>query len=81
MCIVLYWFVFIVCPQPNATTGSVMVPDEELYYNGQTVVINCDKGFRLVGNTTLTCNASGEWFGEFPQCIREGEQEFYFFQP
>ena len=35
---------------------------------GQTATYSCDTGYNLVGNSTRTCQATGEWSGSAPVC-------------
>ena len=35
---------------------------------GQTATCSCNTGYNLVGNSTRTCQASGNWSGSAPTC-------------
>ena len=35
---------------------------------GQTATYSCNTGYSLVGNSTRTCQASGNWSGSAPTC-------------
>ena len=35
---------------------------------GQTVTYSCNTGFNLVGDSTRTCQANGDWSGSAPTC-------------
>ena len=35
---------------------------------GQTATYSCNTGYNLVGNSTRTCQASGNWSGSAPTC-------------
>ena len=35
---------------------------------GQTVTYSCNTGYNLVGDSTHTCQATGEWSGSVPTC-------------
>ena len=35
---------------------------------GQTVTYSCDTGYNLVGDSTRTCQAAGNWSGSAPTC-------------
>ena len=35
---------------------------------GQTATYSCNTGYSLVGNSTLTCQAAGNWSGRAPTC-------------
>jgi len=45
---------------------------QRLFYNpGSTCLVSCQKGFKLVGDTVLTCETTGLWSGEPATCIRK----------
>ena len=35
---------------------------------GQTATYSCNTGYNLVGNSTRTCQATGNWSGSAPTC-------------
>ena len=35
---------------------------------GQTITYSCNTGYNLVGDSTRTCQATGEWSGSAPTC-------------
>ena len=35
---------------------------------GQTATFSCNTGYNLVGDSTLTCQATGNWSGSAPTC-------------
>ena len=45
----------------NQTTGTTF---------GQTAIYSCNTGYNLVGESTHTCQATGEWSGSEPTCER-----------
>ena len=45
--------------QVNHTAGTSL---------GQTATYSCDTGYSLVGNSTRTCQAEGNWSGSAPTC-------------
>lgn len=44
-----------------------------LYNTGSTCVIRCNKGYKLVGDSTISCDRSGQWLGEPATCIRKSQ--------
>ena len=36
--------------------------------NGQTAVYSCNTGYNLVGESSRTCQAEGDWSGSAPTC-------------
>lgn len=47
-----------------------------LYNAGSTCIIRCNKGYKLVGDSTVSCGRSGLWLGEPATCIRKFIQLF-----
>ena len=43
--------------------------------SGQTATYSCDTGYNLVGESTRTCQAEGNWSGNAPTC--EGMYIYY----
>ncbi|KAL3867863.1 hypothetical protein ACJMK2_040709 [Sinanodonta woodiana] len=37
---------------------------------GSSIEYTCQTGFKLVGKSTLNCEANGQWSGTSPQCLR-----------
>ena len=35
---------------------------------GQIVTYTCNSGYELMGNSTRTCQSSGQWTGSQPSC-------------
>ena len=36
---------------------------------GQTATYTCNTGYNLVGDSTRTCEGTGEWSGSAPTCV------------
>ena len=36
---------------------------------GENATYSCDTGYNLVGDSTRTCQATGEWSGSAPTCL------------
>ena len=56
--------------QVNHTSGTTF---------GQNATYSCNTGYNLVGNSTRTCQATGNWSGSPPTCagIQAYTQETY----
>ncbi|XP_052807627.1 sushi, von Willebrand factor type A, EGF and pentraxin domain-containing protein 1-like [Mya arenaria] len=54
------------CGNPTPSNGTSTLPDGTEY--GAIAIINCDEGFRLLGDTLIKCLATGEW-SEAPTCV------------
>ena len=52
----------------DPANGQVSHPDGTTL--GQTATYSCNTGFNLVGNSTRTCQATGDWSGSEPTCQR-----------
>ena len=47
---------------------------------GQTATYSCNSGYNLVGDSTRTCQAEGEWSGSVPTCqsmLLKGDHIFF----
>lgn len=54
------------CAEPEAPVGGEF---EAYDYNvHSTIDFHCEKGHKLVGESSLTCQTDGEWSGESPKC-------------
>lgn len=54
------------CGHPGSPLHGKLIGHYFTY--GQTVTFECDNGFNLTGDSSLYCNASGEWEGMRPSC-------------
>ena len=56
----------ILCPSlPAIEYGRVIVAGNKVGYVARYV---CKAGFELIGSSTRTCQASGQWSGKQPEC-------------
>ena len=62
---------------PDPTNGSVTLTAGTLL--GQNATYSCDTGYNLVGDSTRTCQATGNWSGSEPTC--QGTYVIYPFPP
>ena len=53
---------------PNPTNGQVTTTAGTTF--GQTSTYNCNTGYNLIGDSTRTCQATGNWSGSVPTCER-----------
>ncbi|XP_030277620.1 zona pellucida sperm-binding protein 3 receptor-like isoform X1 [Sparus aurata] len=54
------------CGSPGEVpNGQIHYPQENLF--GDYIEITCNEGYRLVGNSRITCGAQG-WMGRLPRC-------------
>ena len=52
----------------DPANGQVSHPDGTTF--GQTATYSCNTGFNIVGDSTRTCEATGDWSGSAPTCQR-----------
>ena len=57
-----------VCP-PTPPSHGYFTPNNNQYNYGTIVSVNCNPGYGLVGVSTLTCTATGQWSNNIPLCI------------
>ena len=53
----------------NPANGQVSHPGGTTV--GQTATYSCNTGHNLVGSSTRTCQATGQWSGDAPICERK----------
>jgi len=65
----LLYAVGIDCGDPGEPQNGTAIFDTTFF--GDTVDYECDAGFRLVGDSQRTCQSSGSWSGNVPECQRK----------
>ena len=59
------------------------IPHAAVFTNGygfnSTATYTCGPGYRLSGNSQLTCQDTGEWSGPGPKCEGENAESLFFF--
>lgn len=55
------------CGFPNTVENGRITGIDFTYPH--TVQFVCNEGYRLVGNDSTTCQASGQWSAESPTCL------------
>ena len=61
-----FWIVVNCGALTNPTSGRVSHTAGTTY--GQTAIYSCNTGYSLVGSSTHTCQATGNWSGTSPTC-------------
>ena len=54
------------CPQLDTPKNGWKSNNESVLH--ATVMLGCNKGYRLVGDSSLTCMPDQQWNGETPSC-------------
>ncbi|KAK3709547.1 hypothetical protein RRG08_019384 [Elysia crispata] len=58
------------CPELSRTIpNGRLLSDQATYGAGDVVTYLCNLGYEMVGPATITCQSSGEWNNNPPQCI------------
>nr|XP_034369354.1 LOW QUALITY PROTEIN: complement decay-accelerating factor, GPI-anchored-like [Arvicanthis niloticus] len=66
----------ILCEDPPKIENGTLQWERELYKFSDSVSYSCDKGFILVGNTSIFCTVKseyGEWSDPPPECIEKSK--------
>ncbi|XP_046308139.1 complement decay-accelerating factor isoform X1 [Marmota monax] len=62
----------IYCPEPTQIDNGYIQEEHEVYVYRQSITYGCNKGFNLVGKSSIYCTVKeneGEWSDLPPQCI------------
>ncbi|TKC47620.1 hypothetical protein EI555_012444, partial [Monodon monoceros] len=62
----------ITCPQPVVNDGKIISGFGPIYTYKQTIVFDCNKGYRLKGNKLIHCGADNSWHPPPPICELNG---------
>ncbi|XP_015984766.2 C4b-binding protein alpha chain [Rousettus aegyptiacus] len=55
------------CLKPEIAHGKLSV-DKYLYIESESVTIQCDSGYGVVGSENITCSENKTWYPEVPKC-------------
>lgn len=55
------------CPKPEIEHGRLSV-DKDRYVEPETVTVQCDSRYGLVGSQSITCSENRTWYPEVPKC-------------
>ncbi|XP_066217968.1 C4b-binding protein alpha chain-like [Saccopteryx leptura] len=61
------------CPKPEIEHGKLLV-DKNQFVESDTVTIQCDSGYGVVGSQNITCLENSGWHPEVPKCEWETPQ-------
>lgn len=69
--LLLRTYIAITCPDlPDPQYGSVELTGNRV---GDQANYECDKGFRLSGDSQRECLITGDWSGKAPTCVRKSQ--------
>lgn len=60
-------FIVALCLKPEIAHGKLSV-DKYLYIESESVTIQCDSGYGVVGSENITCSENKTWYPEVPKC-------------
>ena len=60
----------VLCPNPPMVSNGNKMVDLDAYHYGDYMEYTCNLGYELSGVALLTCNESGLWDNNAPQCNR-----------
>ncbi|XP_004470125.1 apolipoprotein R-like [Dasypus novemcinctus] len=58
------------CLKPRIPNGRLSV-EKEQYVNPETITVQCDPGYRMVGSQNISCSENKIWSPEVPKCEKE----------
>ncbi|XP_019951886.2 complement component receptor 1-like protein isoform X1 [Paralichthys olivaceus] len=62
------------CPSPNVASAFWTGAQNNLYQHRDTISIECNRGYTLIGPSTVTCGHDGRWSSVLPKCRRAWRQ-------
>ncbi|XP_027421555.1 membrane cofactor protein isoform X22 [Bos indicus x Bos taurus] len=61
------------CVYPAIEYGTIVSGFGPKYYYKATVVLKCNEGFNLQGNSVVVCGENSTWEPELPKCIKDSK--------
>lgn len=71
-------FITALCMKPEVENGNLSV-DKDQYIEPESVTIQCDSGYGIVGTQTINCSEDGTWHPKVPKCEWVSGKEFSVF--
>lgn len=72
-------FSVVKCVYPAIEHGTIVSGFGPKYYYKATVVLKCNEGFNLYGNSVVVCGENSTWEPELPKCIKGKSTIFLLF--
>ncbi|XP_027866776.1 membrane cofactor protein-like isoform X1 [Xiphophorus couchianus] len=64
--------VWVECKDPVIPNAEYIDGSRPPHRHMATVIYNCKPGYKMIGQNTLTCNISSQWYPRIPECISNG---------
>ncbi|XP_054912852.1 membrane cofactor protein-like [Poeciliopsis prolifica] len=64
--------IWVECKDPMIPNAERIDGSPPPYRHKASVIYNCKHGYRMIGQGSLTCNISSQWFPRIPECISSG---------
>ncbi|XP_032413534.1 membrane cofactor protein-like [Xiphophorus hellerii] len=64
--------VWVECKDPVIPNAEYIDGSRPPHRHKATVIYNCKPGYKMIGQNTLTCNISSQWYPRIPECISNG---------
>uniref|UniRef100_A0A3B5KV44 Sushi domain-containing protein n=1 Tax=Xiphophorus couchianus TaxID=32473 RepID=A0A3B5KV44_9TELE len=61
--------VWVECKDPVIPNAEYIDGSRPPHRHMATVIYNCKPGYKMIGQNTLTCNISSQWYPRIPECI------------
>ncbi|KAM3616945.1 uncharacterized protein V6R79_000095 [Siganus canaliculatus] len=67
----------ITCPAPHVPNASWAGSWNQLYRFRDSITIECNPGFTMIGKRFISCNVDGKWYPGLPRCTRVSPRAYY----
>ncbi|XP_043988377.1 membrane cofactor protein-like [Gambusia affinis] len=64
--------IWVECKDPVIPNAEYIDGSRPPHRHKATVIYNCKRGYKMIGQDTLTCNISSQWHPRIPECISNG---------
>lgn len=60
-------FIIALCQKPEIRNG-LLSANKDQYVESESVTVQCNFGFAMLGSQSITCSENGTWYPELPEC-------------
>ncbi|MEQ2220505.1 hypothetical protein ILYODFUR_006183 [Ilyodon furcidens] len=64
--------ILVQCKDPKIPNAAYVDGSRPPHGYKATVIYECKPGFKMIGQSTLTCNMNSQWFPRIPECTSNG---------